>query len=246
MSGVWIAAGAGLGLIAGSFIATLVVRWPENRRVGGRSACDACGEQLRWFDLMPLLSYLFARGRCRRCGASIGLVHPVGEALCALVGMLAFGLAPGVEGVFAALAGWLLVALAMIDLRAFWLPDTLTGLLAIVGVASAFAGIAPPPVDRLIGGAAGFLTLWTIAVAYRRIRGREGLGGGDPKLFGAIGLWLGWEFLPFVLLLGSLIGLMAVATMMARGASVRGTTRLPFGTMLAAAAFLAWTLIHAS
>lgn len=246
MSGVWIAAGTGLGLIVGSFVATLAVRWPENRRVDGRSACDACGAQLRWFELVPLLSYLLARGRCRRCGASIGPIHPIGEALCALVGVLAFGLAPGVEGVFAALAGLLLVALAMIDLRAFWLPDALTGLLAVVAVGSAFAGIEPAPIDRLIGGAAGFLTLWSIAFAYRRIRGREGLGGGDPKLFGAIGLWLGWEFLPFVLLLGSLIGLMAVATMMARGTAVRGTTRLPFGTMLAAAAFLAWTLIHAS
>ncbi|MES2289498.1 MAG: A24 family peptidase [Pseudomonadota bacterium] len=246
MTWVWIVAGIGLGLIAGSFIATLVVRWPEGRRVDGRSACDACGETLRWFELAPLLSYLAARGRCRRCNAPISRVHPICEALCAIVGALALGLDPGVEGVFAALAGWLLIALAIIDLREFWLPDALTGLLAVVSVASAFAGIDPLPMDRLIGGAAGFLTLWLIAFAYRRIRGRDGLGGGDPKLFGAIGLWLGWESLPFVLLLGSLIGLMAVATMMARGTAVQGTTRLPFGSMLAAAAFLGWTLIHAN
>ena len=242
----WVIAGVGLGLIAGSFIATLVVRWPENRRVGGRSACDACGEQLRWFELIPLSSYILAGGRCRRCGTSIGPVHPIAEALCALVGALAFCLCPGIDGAFAALAGWLLVALALIDLRAFWLPDALTGSLVVVSAASALAGIDPLPEMRLIGGAAGFLVLWGIARTYRLVRGREGLGGGDPKLFGAIGLWLGWEALPFVLLLGSLIGLMAVATMMARGTTVRATTRLPFGSMLAAAAFLAWTLIHAS
>lgn len=242
----WIAAGAGLGLIVGSFVATLAVRWPEGRKTGGRSACDVCGERLRWFELVPLLSFTLARGRCRRCGASIGRVHPIGEALCALVGALAFGLAPGIEGGLAALAGWLLVALALIDLRAFWLPDVLTGLLVVVSAASALAGIEPAPEIRLIGGAAGFLVLWGIARTYRLVRGREGLGGGDPKLFGAIGLWLGWESLPFVLLLASLIGLMAVATMMARGTAVRGTTRLPFGSMLAAAAFLAWTLIHAN
>lgn len=242
----WIAIGVALGLIAGSFVATLAVRWPEGRRIGGRSACDACGEQLRWFELVPLASFIAARGRCRRCDALIGSIHPVGEVLCGLVGALAFGLAPGLEGLLAALAGWTLVALALIDMRAFWLPDALTAGLVVISAASALAGIDPLPETRLIGGAAGFLVLWGIARTYRLVRGREGLGGGDPKLFGAIGLWLGWESLPFVLLLGSLIGLMAVATVMARGTAVRGTTRLPFGSMLAAAAFLAWTLIRAS
>lgn len=246
MNGWWFAGGAGLGLIVGSFVATLAVRWPDNRKIGGRSACDACGETLRWFELVPLLSYALTRGRCRRCGAAIGLIHPVGEVICAFVGALALGLEPGIEGALAALAGWLIVALALIDLRAFWLPDVLTGLLVVVAAGSALAGIDPPPEIRLIGAAGGFLVLWGIARTYRLVRGREGLGGGDPKLFGAIGLWLGWEALPFVLLLGSLIGLMAVATMMARGTAVRSTTRLPFGSMLASAAFLAWTLIHAS
>ena len=93
--------------------------------------------------------------------------------------------------------GWLLLALAALDVAEFWLPDALTGALALAGLAS--IAVAPPDwPDRLIGGVAGFASLWLIGFAYRRLRGREGLGGGDPKLLGAIGLWVGWAMLPFV------------------------------------------------
>ncbi|MEP6785274.1 MAG: A24 family peptidase [Sphingomonadales bacterium] len=241
----WGASGIGLGLIVGSFVSTLVLRWPQQRDVGGRSCCDACRERLRWFELVPLASFLIARGRCLRCGAAIDRIHVVGEILCAVVGGVAFGTAPGIEGLSAAVAGWLLVALAMLDVRNFWLPDLLTGLLAIVAVVAAFAGFDPSPLDRLIGGAVGFLVLAGIALAYRKLRGREVLGGGDPKLFGAIGLWLGWEAQPFVLLLASLMGLAAAATMIVRGRVVSATTRLPLGAMLAASAFLWWAAIRA-
>ncbi len=232
------------GLIAGSFLATLILRWPDDRAMDGRSACDGCGRALTWIELMPLMSYLRWRGRCATCGATIDPVHPVIEMLCALAGGAAMAGEPGWIGATGALFGWLLITLAALDLRHFWLPDRLTLGLAVAGL---LTGIIDPGVtvsDRIMGGLAGFACLWGIAWTYRRTRGREGLGAGDPKLFGAIGFWLGWQVLPFVLLGASGIGLLAVAALMLRGRAVTPTMRLPFGTLLAAAAFPAWILMR--
>lgn len=232
--------GAIAGLIAGSFLATLVLRWPQGRDLGGRSGCDSCGATLRWTDLVPLVSFVAKRGRCSACGAAIDRTHPVVELLCALVGGLSLSVAPDLAGVAAALIGWLLVALAALDLRHFWLPDRLTGAVAVVALVSGVLGAMPPLTDRLVGGLAGFVALAAIAWSYRILRHREGLGAGDPKLFGAIGLWLGWGALPFVLLGASGVGLLAVALMTLRGKAVGATTPIPFGTLLAVAAFPVW------
>jgi len=212
--------------------------------MNGRSACDGCGRALTWIELVPLLSYLRLRGRCATCGTAVDPVHPVTELLCALAGGAALAAEPGWIGATGAVFGWLLITLAALDLRHFWLPDRLTLGLAVAGL---LAGIVDPGVtamDRLAGGLAGFACLWGIAWVYRRTRGREGLGGGDPKLFGAIGCWLGWQMLPFVLLGASCIGLLAVAALMLRNKVVTATMRLPFGTLLAAAAFPAWLLMR--
>lgn len=230
-----------LGLIFGSFLATVAVRAPEGRdATRGRSACDACAAPLSARELVPLLSYALLRGRCARCGARISGFHPVMEALGLLIGAVAGALAPGLEGVAGAVFGWQLLLLAALDLRAFWLPNWGTGALALSGLAAGLAGLAPDWGDRLIGGAAGFGLLWLAARGYRAWRGREGLGGGDPKLMGAIGLWLGWAALPMLLLVASLTGLGVVAAMMAMGRAPGATTRLPFGIMLAVAGFALW------
>ena len=106
-------------------------------------------------------------------------------------------------------------------------------------------GIAPALTDRLIGGAGGFVALWAIGAGYRLVRHREGLGGGDPKLFGAIGLWLGWRLLPVVLLLAGLTGLGIVLARFLTGHKVRADDRLPLGTLLAIAAYPAWLVMLA-
>lgn len=230
-----------LGAVFGSFIATLAIRWPEGRSVAtGRSACDACGRTLRAVELVPLASYLLLRGRCGGCGARIAIRHVVIEALGLAIGVSAGLAAPGGAGVAAAACGWLLLALGAIDLAAFWLPDRLTIALALVALAGGVAGIAPDLSARAIGGVAGFGGLWLVAAAYRRVRGRIGLGGGDPKLFGAIGLWLGWRALPLVLLIASLVGLSVVLVLAAGGRRPAATDRLPLGTLLAGAAWLCW------
>ncbi|MBB5699738.1 prepilin peptidase [Sphingomonas yantingensis] len=224
-----------LGAVFGSFIAVIAIRWPAGGRANGRSRCDACGVELRARELVPLLSFLIQRGRCRHCGARIGRSHVVIEALGLAIGIVAGAVAPGIEGVAGAVLGWLLLALGAIDFAALWLPNRMVAALALAGLASGAIGLPPSWTERLIGGAAGFGVLWLVAALYRRVRGRMGLGGGDPKLFGAIGLWLGWRALPGVLLAACVIGLAwAVATRM------RGDSRLPLGTLLAAAAWLFW------
>lgn len=235
-------AGLGLlGLVFGSFIATMAIRWPEGRPVArGRSACDACGKGLKAGELVPVLSYLLQRGRCKGCGKAIAPSHVATEILGLGVGLFAGIAAPGPAGAAGAVFGWLLLALAALDFAAYWLPNALTGTLAGAGLATGLLGLDPPLADRLIGGVAGMVVLWLVAESYQWLRGRQGLGGGDPKLFGAIGLWLGWQQLPMVLLAASLIGLAGVLGMMAGGRTLTGTDRMPFGVMLAAAGFAVW------
>ena len=234
--------GALLGLIAGSFLATLVIRWPQGRRLNGRSKCDSCGVQLGVRDLVPLASWALARGRCRACGGRIDPRHPAMEAVGAAIGAASLAAAPGAEGFAGALFGWLLLALFMLDLEHLWLPDQLTGALAATGLLAGALELPPALLDRLVGGAAGFGALFLVAAAYRVVRGRVGLGGGDPKLFGAIGCWLGWRALPTTLLVAALAGLAWVAVQHLRGRNVSLLTRVPFGALLAPAAWLMWLL----
>lgn len=235
----WPALLALLGAAMGSFLSTLAMRWPAGRTMGGRSACDGCGRRLTAVELVPLLGWAIGRGRCLTCGAAIDPRHPAFELACIAIGALSGVVAPGWAGGFGAAFGWLLLTLATIDAAELWLPDPLVLALALLGMASAVA--APPEIgERLIGGAAGFASLWLLAAAYRAIRGREGLGGGDPKLFGAIGLWLGWRLLPAVLLLAALVGLGLVLMRRLRGRTVAADDAMPFGAFLAVAAYPAW------
>jgi len=234
------------GAIVGSFLAALVIRWPGGRSVlVGRSACDACGRTLAPIELVPLASALWLRGRCRTCHKPIDPRHWQIELAAAAIGVIAGLAVPGPVALAGAVFGWLLLALAALDIAAFWLPDALTATLALAGIAVALLGVSPPLLDRAIGGIAGFAALWLIAAGYRAIRHREGMGGGDPKLLGAIGLWLGWRMLPVVLLLASLTGLAVVLVRLATGRGVRGDDRLPFGALLAIAAYPAWLVMLA-
>jgi len=241
---MWGLAGFVLGALVGSFLATAAIRWPAERQATtGRSACDACGQTLGPVDLVPIVSFLLRRGRCRSCGAAIDRRHLQIEIAAALIGAASFAVAPGLAGISGAVFGWGLLLLAVLDVEHFWLPDRATGILALFGIAFGAAGVPPFPNDRLIGMVVGFGALWLVARLYRLVRKREGLGGGDPKLFGAIGAWLGWAVLPYVLLIASVAGLVSVLLARARGRAVEATTRLPFGALMAVAAWPLWLFL---
>jgi leader peptidase (prepilin peptidase)/N-methyltransferase len=233
-----------IGAIIGSYLAALLIRWPQGRSASrGRSACDRCGRTLGPRDLVPILSYFLARGRCRRCGGEIDRRHLAIEAGAALIGLTAIFAHPIELAVATAIFGWWLFLLASLDIEHHWLPDRLTLPLLPAGLVVAWIGLGPTLESRVIGAAAGFLSLAAIALIYRQLRGREGMGGGDPKLFGAIGAWLGWQQLPFVLLGAGLIGLAVILVMQLRGRAVAATDRLPLGTLMALAAWPIWLVV---
>jgi leader peptidase (prepilin peptidase) / N-methyltransferase len=199
-----------------------------------------CGVTLTSGDLIPLISYALNRRKCRSCGARINIKHPLIEAMCAIAGAAAMIASPDWAGVAGLVFGCVLIAIAAFDFEHFWLPDRLTGALALTGLAGAAAGLDPPIADRIIGMVAGFAVLWMIGALYKLIRKRDGLGGGDPKLLGAIGAWLGWQALPLVIAGASLMGICWTLWCFARGRNVAATDRLALGGLMAAAAFPLW------
>lgn len=235
-----LAAGAAGGAIVGSFLATLCIRWPQGEQaLAGRSKCDHCGRPLGAAELVPLVSAALSRGKCRTCGRRIAPLHFAIELGAAALAGLALLLQPNLHGVALAIFWLLLLAPAVLDARHYWLPDALTLSLALGGLLLGGIATGASLTDRLLGGGAGFLALALIALAYSRLRGRQGLGAGDPKLLGAVGLWTGWPALAPILVIASLSGL-ALALAQRRGAA----ERMPFGTLIAAAAVL-WSAIAA-
>ena len=235
-----------LGLVIGSFIAAMVMRWPDMRSLlVGRSRCDACGASLSAAELVPVVSALVQRGRCRTCATPISALHWQIELAALGVGLSASFAQSPTQSALGAIFGWLLLPLALLDLTALILPNPLTLCLALAGLLAALACSPPHFDERLIGGLVGFGSLWLVKSGYRQLRGRDGLGGGDPKLFGAIGCWLGWQPLPLVLLVASVSGLAFVLIERARGRRLAADHRLPFGAMLALSAYFTWLITSA-
>lgn len=235
---------AGAGLLAGSFLGLVSLRLPAGEGiVGGRSRCGGCDRPLAPWRLIPLLSYLASGGRCAACRSAIPVRYPLMESACAAIGAWAALSQPSaVAAVLTALLGWQLLLIAVVDAEHFWLPDSLTLPLLATGLVAAAMPDRLSLVDAVAGAAAGFGGLWLLARVYRRVRGREGLGGGDPVLLAAGGAWVGWIGLPSVLLWAALSGLSLTAARLLTGRAVSAADRLPFGVFLAIGLWLTWLL----
>ena len=232
---------AAIALIIGSFVGVVVRRLPDGRDiVFGRSACPACGTRLLARDLVPLASWLWLRGKCRHCRAGIGLFYPAVEVAAVLVALSAATVASGWLLWVSCLFGWTLLALALIDLRAFLLPDALTLPLVPAGLAVAWLMMPDELADRVLGALFGFVAFALVALAYRHWRGREGLGRGDAKLLASLGAWVGWTGLPGVVLLASLMALALALLRRLLGSPWSATDRIAFGPYLAAAGWVIW------
>lgn len=215
--------------------------------MSGRSACDGCGKALTVVELVPVLSWMMQRGKCRSCGARIGGWQLACELGGAGIGVASLLLAREGLALAAMLLGWQLLLLGLLDLRHLWLPRLLVGWLAASGLLVSIArarviddagviGIA------VAGGVLGYALLWLIARFYLKARGREGMGSGDPPLLGAIGLWLGPLGVVETMLGASIIGIAAAIVMLVSKRKIDADTALPLGTCLAATAWLLFLL----
>jgi leader peptidase (prepilin peptidase)/N-methyltransferase len=173
-----------------------------------RSRCPSCGKGIAAFRNIPVLSFVFLKGRCSSCKAWIGLKYPLVELLAGIgAAYAAWRFGPTLAALGAALFIWFTIALAFIDQETGFLPDDLTLPLVWVGLILNLKGTFSSLPDAVIGAAAGYLFLWSINAAFKLIRGMDGMGYGDFKLTAAVGAFLGWKALPLVILISSVVGL---------------------------------------
>ncbi len=254
-----------LGLIIGSFLNVVILRLPrmlesEWRRdcaeiagapAGGEGAaepelslakpashCPSCGHRIRPLENVPILSYLLLRGRCSACGVRISPRYPLVEGLTAtltLIVVLHFGLTW--QALAALPLTWGLIALAIIDYDNQLLPDGITLPLLWLGLILSLFGLFTNSQSAIIGAVVGYLSLWLVFQLFRLATGKEGMGFGDFKLFALFGAWLGWQYLPQIILLSALTGALLGTILIASGRHERGRP-LPFGPFLAAAGWI--------
>ncbi len=182
---------------------------PTYNLITPRSQCPACGHRITAVENIPVLSFLFLRGRCSACAAPISARYPFIELLTGaltIAAVLRFGVAPTAAA--ACLLIWSLIALTFIDFDTQLLPDSMTIPLLWGGLLANVAGFVPGVSlrDAVVGAIAGYVALWTIYWLFKLIRGKEGMGYGDFKLLAALGAWLGWQMLPLIVLLSSFVG----------------------------------------
>jgi len=227
------------GLAFGSFLNVCIYRIPLNKSIiFPPSSCPNCEHRIKFYDNIPVFSYLLLRGKCRYCHTHIPIHYPVVELLTGLLSMALFiryGLSYQYILSFLFLIALLLIS--FIDLHHQIIPD----ILSIPGI---FAGIAVSFIpghltwpDSIIGAVGGGGILYLIALVYKKVTGKDGMGGGDVKLLAMIGAWMGWRALPFIILLSSLSGIViGGGALMMAGKGYR--VRIPFGPFLSLGAII--------
>jgi len=254
-----------LGLVVGSFLNVVILRLPRILETQWRrdcaefdggdaappsdaeppltlssppSTCPTCGHRIRAYENIPILSYLLLRGRCSSCGTAISLRYPVIEAATALLTLAVvvhFGLTWQTVG--ALTLTWALIALAVIDYDTQLLPDGITLPFTWLGLILSLSGLFTDSQSAILGAVSGYLSLWLLFHLFRLATGKEGMGYGDFKLLALFGAWLGWQYLPQIVLLSALTGALLGGTLIATGRHPQGKP-FPFGPFLAAAGWI--------
>ena len=251
------------GAVIGSFLNVVIVRIPplleydwrcqchellerdrhEEKRPPGivfsRSRCPKCGHGIKAYENIPLISYLMLRAKCSACQASIPFRYPLVEFTTALLFVITiwhFG--PNLQGLTALFLTALLVAMAGIDIDHQLLPDNMTIPLMWAGILISFWSIHTDLFSSVIGAIAGYLILWSIYHLFRLLTGKEGMGYGDFKLLAALGAWMGWQMLPLIILLSSVVGAVVGLILIGTG-RLKKDKPMPFGPFIAAAGWIA-------
>lgn len=232
----------------GSFLGLVVRRLPAGGKiVSGRSACPHCGRTLSPLELIPLASWLLQRGKCRGCSAPLGSFYPVVELAAATIAALAVLLTDSPSSAWLASGlGWTLLVLSWIDAETMLLPDILALPLILAGLLVSVSGGSDSMLASGIGAALGYGLIWAVARCYAWLARKPGLGEGDLKLFAATGAWLGWQMLPAMIFVSSVLGIIGALLAMALGRTMTRQTRIPFGPFIAAATWLGFIAEHAT
>ena len=227
-----------LGSIWGSFSNVCIHRLPDNKSVSrGRSYCPSCKKQIRWYDNIPIFSYVFLKAKCRDCSAKINVKYLLVELICALSFVwffYLFGLSLTTLLFF--ILSIFFIIIFFIDLKHFIIPNELTFPLMAIGLLKSFDPnlnqyLFPNFLNSLVGGVAGYLIIWMIIFIYKRLRNKEGMGLGDAKLLSAIGFWFGWISIPFILFFSSFIALvLAIPSLINKSKNL--SSQIPFGPYL--------------
>jgi len=204
-----------------------------------RSTCPQCQHKISVLENIPLVSYLFLRGRCAECQSPIPLRYPLVEVLTGVLsGFVAWHFGFGVATFAALIFLWAMIALTFIDIDTQLLPDSITQPLLWFGLLYNLHGGLTDIHSAVIGATAGYLLLWSVYWVFKLLTGKEGMGYGDFKLLAAIGAWLGWQLLPIVILFASVVGA-TVGVLLILGKKHTRNATIPFGPYLAGGGLLA-------
>jgi leader peptidase (prepilin peptidase)/N-methyltransferase len=251
-----------LGLMVGSFLNVVIYRLPKMMErewhaqcaelkgeapapvppyniIIPRSACPHCGHAITAIENIPILSYLFLRGKCKGCGAPISLRYPAVEAISGILSAYAawhFGF--GLAGIATLVFIGALIALTFIDFDTQLLPDDITLPLLWLGLLLNLNGAYTTLPNAVVGAVAGYLILWSVYWAFKLATGKEGMGFGDFKLLAALGAWMGWQMLPLIIILSSAVGAVVGIALMVFAQHGRNIP-IPFGPYLAGGGLIA-------
>lgn len=268
-----------LGLVVGSFLNVVIYRKPKmmerewaeqcaelnadwqargidplkEEKIGlslPASRCGHCGHKIRWFENIPVLSYVFLlRGKCSACKTPISLRYPIIETICGVMsGVVIWQFGWSMTTIAGLFLTWMLLTLTMIDADTQLLPDDYTYPLLWLGLIYNWAvphwGLSGRVVSlesALLGAVCGYLSLWLVANAFKLLTKKDGMGAGDFKLLAALGAWMGWQALVPIVLLSSVVGaVVGIVLILLRKSEWQ--TKIPFGPYLAGAGWLAWMI----
>ena len=224
-----------LGCIWGSFSNVCIYRLPNDQSVvKGRSFCTSCKEQIKWYDNIPFLSFIFLKGKCRKCGNKISSQYFLVEFISAISFIIVYHLyGISITTLLLIILSIFFIIIFFIDLKHFIIPNELTFPLIFIGFVKSFEPnlnqtIFPNYINSLIGGVFGYLIIWLIIFFYKKVRNKEGMGLGDAKLMAVVGFWFGWASIPFTIFISSFVALIFYIQYLIKK-NKNMATQIPFG-----------------